>query len=468
MPSQSKSLESTRPSGWKAVVKRLECPVDEDATYKNDRWTNRDLIPIPPQRRTYKIWSYFIYWCISGSNVSAYTTGSSLLAYGLNAQQAMACVVIGSLIAGMVSYLVNFGGFEAVLTKYLVPPALSGVWLDGGGSPALGALIPGFAHMKNTIPLSSHITTNDLVGTLIWYLLYIPLILVPPERLQRPFVISAVALTCTLLGLTIWSVHTNGGGGPLFHTPNTAANTSWSMIFGITSILGSWGSGTLGQSDWTRYASRRYAPTLSQMVAAPVTITLTALLGVVVTSASSNILGELYWSPITLLGAILDHYNFSSGARAGVFFGGVGVALSQLSLNVILNSVSTGMDIAGLWPRFINIRRGILLADYLVVRKRTLVVEDLYIGDSRSIYWYQHGIHWRAALAWAMGTWPTFPGFIISLQDPLSDSNWAKLFKIAFFDDSIVLAKDGQNRESTTSTASVEDMDEKVPVESEA
>lgn len=76
---------------------------------------------------------------------------------------------------------------------------------------------------------------------------------------------------------------------------------------------------------------------------------------------------------------------------------------------------------------------GILLADYLVVRKRTLVVEDLYIGDSRSIYWYQHGIHWRAALAWAMGTWPTFPGFIISLQDPLSDSNWAKLFKIAFF-----------------------------------
>lgn len=46
-----------------------------------------------------------------------------------------ACVVIGSLIAGMVSYLVNFGGFEAVLTKYLVPPALSGVWLDGGGSP---------------------------------------------------------------------------------------------------------------------------------------------------------------------------------------------------------------------------------------------------------------------------------------------------------------------------------------------
>ena len=44
--------------------------------------------------------------------------------------------------------------------------------------------------------------------------------------------------------------------------------------------------------------------------------------------------------------------------RAAVFFGGFSLAISQLAINVVLNSVSTGMDIAGLWPRFINIRRG--------------------------------------------------------------------------------------------------------------
>jgi len=33
---------------------------------------------------------------------------------------------------------------------------------------AISAKIPGFAHMNNTIPLSSHITTNDLIGLLIW------------------------------------------------------------------------------------------------------------------------------------------------------------------------------------------------------------------------------------------------------------------------------------------------------------
>lgn len=46
--------------GRQSWAKRLECPVDEDGAYENDRWTNRDLIPIPPDRRTYKIWSFAV------------------------------------------------------------------------------------------------------------------------------------------------------------------------------------------------------------------------------------------------------------------------------------------------------------------------------------------------------------------------------------------------------------------------
>lgn len=44
--------------------------------------------------------------------------------------------------------------------------------------------------------------------------------------------------------------------------------------------------------------------------------------------------------------------------RAAVFFAGFSMAISQLAINTVLNAVSTGMDISGLWPRFINIRRG--------------------------------------------------------------------------------------------------------------
>lgn len=84
------------------------------------------------------------------------------------------------------------------------------------------------------------------------------------------------------------------------------------------------------------------------------------------------------------------------------------------------------------FSKLTSISSGIMLADYLVVRQRTLKIEDLYVGDARSIYWYQFGFHWRAGVAWVLGTWPTFPGFVMLLRNPLNASNWANLFKIAF------------------------------------
>lgn len=92
-------------------------------------------------------------------------------------------------------------------------------------------------NLANTIPLSANITTKDLIGTLLWYLAYIPLVLVAPERLQRPFIVCSSAFGLTLIGLLAWSVSTQGGGGPLFHTVNTSTSTPYSMMLGITSIL---------------------------------------------------------------------------------------------------------------------------------------------------------------------------------------------------------------------------------------
>lgn len=104
------------------------------------------------------------------------------------------------------------------------------------------------------------------------------------------------------------------------------------MLYGISAILGAWGAGTLGQSDWTRYANRPLAPTLSQLIAAPVTISVTAIVGIVVTSAANDVLGEIMWNPIYLLAAIQEEYQSSARARAGVFFASVGMVATQLAV----------------------------------------------------------------------------------------------------------------------------------------
>ncbi|EQL35544.1 hypothetical protein, variant 2 [Blastomyces dermatitidis ATCC 26199] len=234
------------------------------------------------------------------------------------------------------------------------------LYLRGGQATRvlIGAIIPGFAHMKNYFAESSHLTTNDFIGVVIWYAAFIPLCLIPPERLQKPFAISFVLFASSCIGMLIWGVENAHGPGSMFHKPASTPSVTWGMLYGISAILGAWGAGTLAQSDWTRYANRPLAPTLSQLVAAPVTIAVTAIVGIIVTSAANDLLGEIMWNPIYLIAAIQEEYESSARARVGVFFASVGMVATQLAISVVLNSISTGMDMAGLCPKYINIVRG--------------------------------------------------------------------------------------------------------------
>ncbi|KAG7087947.1 hypothetical protein E1B28_011991 [Marasmius oreades] len=180
---------STPPqSTLRRLLKRIEVPIDQDAHYKNDQWTNRDLIPMPPERRTYKIWSYFIYWCISGMCISAYTTGSTLLAFGLTPQQAIGAIVVGSLFVGLLSVACGWMGERhhigfSVACRFtwgmrgsyfpIIVSTSTSIFFDGlqaywGGQATtvtLGAIIPGLAHMNSTLA-GGVLMTKDLIGML--------------------------------------------------------------------------------------------------------------------------------------------------------------------------------------------------------------------------------------------------------------------------------------------------------------
>ncbi|KIJ69412.1 hypothetical protein HYDPIDRAFT_24252 [Hydnomerulius pinastri MD-312] len=486
---------ATSTSTFRSFLKVIEVPKDEDASYNGNPWTNRDLIPMPAERRTYKIWSYVIYWFITGSCISAYTTGSTLLAYGLTAQQAIACIVIGAVIVGLLCIACGWMGerhhigftvasrfswgmrgayFPVVLRVFITIfwDGLQAYWGGQAVAVTIGAIIPGYAHMEKSLA-GGILMLKDFIGIIIYYVFFLTIMRIPPERLQRPFIVSSIMFGGTLVGLLAWAVSNTHSGGPLFQQPaDPVHGIGWPMMFGITAILGSWGGGTLGQSDWTRYANRPYAPTLSQLFIAPICIISCTTIGIIVTSCAQEIVGELIWEPFLLLSALQEHYNDSARVRAAIFFAGLGCVVSQLGISIVLNSVSAGMDLAGLAPRYMNIRRGayliaglgiasnpwqylskaatfltvlsgfsiflapfsgIMLADYLVVRRCILKLEDCYIGDSRSIYWYRGGVHWRAILAFVLGVFPTMPGFIMTTRNPNAWNGWVRTFHIAFF-----------------------------------
>jgi NCS1 family nucleobase:cation symporter-1 len=78
-----------------------------------------------------------------------------------------------------------------------------------------------------------------------------------------------------------------------------------------------------------------------------------AIIGIVVTSASAVLYGEYLWDPID----IIDRWDGPAG-RAAAFFAGVSWCLAQVCVNISATVVSGANDLASLFPKWMNIKRG--------------------------------------------------------------------------------------------------------------
>src|SRR5262249_4485610 len=73
---------------------------------------------------------------------------------------------------------------------------------------------------------------------------------------------------------------------------------------------------------------------------------------------------------------------------------------------------------------------GVLIADYWIVRKRQLALEDLYLTDGA--YRYAGGWNWRAVLATLLGCAAAWGGLVVPALRPLYDYAWFIGFGVAF------------------------------------
>jgi NCS1 family nucleobase:cation symporter-1 len=144
--------------------------------------------------------------------------------------------------------------------------------------------------------------------------------------------------------------------------------------------------------------------------------------------------------------------NGSSGARAGVFFLALAFTFAILFQNVCGNAVAGGIDLAGIFPRYIDIRRGaiitftaawiiqpwqlinkaatfvtvlssfsvflaplmgVMVADYFFIRHQKIRLSHLYRPEN-SDYWFTYGFNWRVIPCWIAGWAPTIGGLIVS------------------------------------------------------
>jgi NCS1 family nucleobase:cation symporter-1 len=431
---------------------------------------NEDLAPVPQSRRDWGVYNYASLWVGMSVCIPTYMLASGLIAGGMNWRQAIGTILLGNLIV-LVPMLLN----AHAGTKYGIPfPVLvrAPFGVLGSNVPAcLRALVAcGWFGIQTWIggqaihamlriawPAWSHFAAGQAVCFLFFWLLNMAVIWRGIETIKVLEGIGAPFMLAVGVLLLWWVTRKAGGFGPVLSAPSRFHDNAGFLRFfvpALTGMVGFWATVALNIPDFSRYARSQKAQVLGQALGLPTAMTLYSFIGVAVTSASVVLFGEAIWDPVVLLG------RFNQPVVALVAL--IALLLATLNTNVAANVVSPSNDFSNLNPRRISFRTGglitgflglvmmpwkllgdysayifgwlvgysgllgpiagVMIVDYFVVRRRELVVDDLYLRHGS--YEYSGGFNYRALLALVCGIVVALLGLVVPALRWLYDYAW--------------------------------------------
>src|SRR5262245_27459688 len=436
-----------------------------------DSWLyNEDLAPVPPERRTWTVYNYASLWVAMSVCIPTYMLASGLIAGGMNWWQAIGTILLGNLIVLAPMLLNAHAG-----TKYGIPfPVFvrASFGVRGANLPAvLRALVAcGWFGIQTWIGGQA---MNSMAGILwpelkssnvsVWicffsfWLLNMFVIWRGIETIRFLEGIGAPFMLGVGLLLLWWVTGKAGGFGPVLSSPGkfrTAGEFFHFFIPSLTAMVGFWATVALNIPDFTRYAKSQRAQMVGQALGLPTAMTLYSFIGVAVTSASVVLFGEAIWDPVALIG------RFNQPMIA--FIALIAILIATLNTNVAANVVSPSNDFSNLRPRLISFRTGglitgvigvlmmpwklltdfnsyifgwlvgysgllgpiagIMIADYFIVRRRSLAVSDLYRRGGS--YEYANGVNPRALISLSVGVIVALLGLAVHGLRWLYDYAW--------------------------------------------
>ena len=438
-------------------------------------WYNEDLAPVPLARRTWSTYNYAALWISMAHCIPTYMLASGLLASGMNWSQALLTILLGNSIV-LIPILLNshpgtkygipfpvfaraaygtLGSNVPALMRALVACGWFGIqaWIGGEAlNTFFKAIVPGWALLAGP-GFGGHTTTEWISFLLFWagnvFIIYRGMDFIRAiENWAAPFVL---VMTTILLG---WAVYRANGLGPLLSQPGRFHSLAefWPVFVpSLTAMIGFWATLSLNMPDFTRFGRSQREQIVGQVVALPTTMSVFAAMGVMITSATTILYGEAIWDPVVLVG------RFQSPLVVAISM--FTVVIATIAVNIAANVVSPANDFANAFPRLITFKTGgliagvlgiliqpwklladpsgyiytwllgysgglgsiagVLIADYWLVRRRELRLEDLYLADGAYEGW-----NWRAVTATAVGCALAWGGLIFPSMKLLYDYAW--------------------------------------------
>lgn len=146
------------------------------------------------------------------------------------------------------------------------------------------------------------------------------------------------------IGLLAWALHANGGTGSLIAPVIAITKTqkAFRIVQCMSTISGSWGGAGERYSDWSRFEKHKNTAMPAMAIALPITVTITAMFGVFVTTATTQLSGGVVqWNPLLLLISIQQE-TYTPLSRCATFFAGCAILSSQIFVNLTQNTIPYG------------------------------------------------------------------------------------------------------------------------------
>jgi len=350
------------------------------------------------------------------------------------------------------------GANIAAIMRALVACGWFGIqtWIGGAAIYTLHSVIFGFtaatpAEHVRIGAFSLGLSGGQLGCFLLFWAVNVGLILFGIQSIKWLENLAAPFLIVVGLVLLAWGVSQGGGFAVVLSDATLAKIRATTVGFdfwkafwpSLTAMVGFWATLALNIAEFSRYCRRQRDQVLGQFLGLPPTMTLYSFIGVAVTCATVVIFGEAIWDPVKLLG------KFGNPVLVG--FALFALTIATLTTNIAANVVAPANAFSNLWPRGINFRTGavitaiigiaimpwrlyndlaayiftwligysallgaiagVMLADYFLIRRCQLKLDDLYLKSGEYAY-SGSGFNWRALMALVLGILPNVPGFL--------------------------------------------------------
>ena len=415
---------------------------------------NEDLAPIPNSQRNWGAFEIFNVWNNDIQSLFGYTLAASLfLTYGLNGWLTFTAIIVSGL---LVMWLVNLSGRPSV--RYGIPYAVmarSAMGVKGARFPALvRGIVAIFWYGVQTyfastaVALAIHalfgiahgssgflgLTGIDWIAYIIVAGFQIGLFPMGIEWVGKflnwagPF----VYLVMIALALMIWY---QAGNGIWAEIGTIFQGGEGSSVAGFVAVVGTmvayFAAVIINFGDFSRFVKTETQMRAGNFWGLPVSMAFFSFIALFITAGAVVLFGERLTDPTAIVERV-DNLALTLIAAITFFAATVGI-------NLVANFIPAAYDIANMAPAKISARTGglitagiafvigalwvslissigiagfvdtlgailaplygILIADYYVVQKRQLRVDQMFTEDPAGAYYYDRGWNRRAILA---------------------------------------------------------------------